>query len=129
MITPIFQERLYQYLGGALRNKDAVCLEIGGVSDHIHVLAGIPPSIAVADLIRDLKVSSTKWLQQTVLQRGSFAWQEGYGAFSVSRGHIDPVAQYIRNQEKHHKNVSFREEFLRILDKNGVKYDEKYLWK
>lgn len=129
MIFPTFQERLYQYIGGFFRKSNAKCLEIGGVADHIHMLVGIPQTIAVADLIRDVKTSSTKWLRQDVLQNRSFAWQERYGAFTASHSHVDPITEYIRTQAEHHKTVTFKEEFLRILDKNGVEYDEKYLWK
>ena len=129
LIPPIFQERLYQYMGGTLRQHHAVCLEIDGVEDHVHILAGIPPSVAIAKLIREVKVSSSKWLQRDVLGGRSFAWQEGYGAFSVSRSHMGPIAEYIQNQEQHHKSTSFKDEFLTLLRKNGVEFDERYLWK
>ena len=129
VISPLFQERLYQYIGGSFRNLGAICLEIGGVADHIHILARIPPSIAIANLMREVKTSSTKWLQQDVICNQSFAWQEGYGAFSVSSTHIAPITQYIKNQEEHHKGVTFKEEFINLLHKNEVKFEEKYLWK
>jgi putative transposase len=125
-ILPVFQEQLYQYIGGTFRKMGATCLEIGGIADHIHILAGIPQTVAIATLIRDAKTSSTKWLCQNVRQSQRFAWQEGYGAFSVSHNHIDPVTQYIKNQAEHHKTITFREDFLTLLRKNGVKFDEKY---
>jgi len=87
-INEEFQERLYQYLGGTFRNTGAMCIEIGGMTDHLHILARIPPKISIANLVRDTKIASTKWLQENVLRYQSFAWQEGYGAFSVSRSNI-----------------------------------------
>jgi len=129
IITPLFQERLYEYIGGVFRDMNSVCLEIGGVADHLHILARISSTVSISDLIRDVKASSTRWMQKEVLRNGAFSWQEGYGAFSVSPSHLDPITQYIKNQAEHHKSVTFKEEFLRILDKNKVNYEEKYLWK
>jgi len=128
-INEEFQERLYQYLGGTFRNTGAMCIEIGGMTDHLHILARIPPKISIANLVRDTKIASTKWLQENVLRYQSFAWQEGYGAFSVSRSNIDTVVSYIRNQHQHHTKQSFRDEFLQLLIKHGVECDERYLWK
>ena len=128
-ITEDFQERLYQYLGGTFRSKEATCIEIGGMADHIHILARIPPKISIASLIRDTKIASTKWLRENIPYCQPFAWQEGYGAFSVSRSNIDVIVSYIQNQHRHHTKLSFRDEFLLMLRKHGIEFDERYLWK
>ena len=97
--------------------------------DHVHLCVEIPPRFALADIMRNAKVSSSKWVHQNFLMCKDFEWQEGYGAFSVSPSSREAVLQYIRNQETHHKKCDFREEFLWLLQNNAVKYDEKYLWK
>ena len=103
-------------------------MQIGGVADHIHVLVNIPPSICVANLVRDVKIASSKWVQSEAKEIRGFSWQEGYGVFAVSDTHHALVQGYIQCQEEHHRQRSFKEEFLELLRKNGVVFDEKYLW-
>jgi putative transposase len=128
-IEPIFQQRLYQYIGGIAKDLDGSLLEIGGMPDHIHLLTLVPPKIGLSDFVKQVKVGSTKWLRDHVPGAWAFAWQQGYGAFSVSRSNEDAVAQYIANQEEHHKKKDFRDEFLGLLRVHEVTFDEKYLWR
>ena len=97
--------------------------------DHVHVLTAIPPTISIAEVIRNVKVSATKWVKETCPDSANFAWQEGYGAFSVSSSNHEAIVNYIRNQKNHHKDRDFRDEFLALLNKHGIEFDEKYLWK
>jgi REP element-mobilizing transposase RayT len=129
LITNDFQNRLYEYMSGTFRSLKCHCILIGGMPDHIHVCTEIPPSINISDVMRNVKVSTTKWIKHNFSVGKDFEWQEGYGAFSVSASNKDVLLQYIKNQEQHHKGYDFREEFLLLLQKHGVQYDEKYLWR
>jgi len=122
-----WQPDLHAYLGGCLKRLDAFPQEIGGVADHVHLLIGIKPTHAIADLVREAKRTSSEWVKTThgVQQ---FGWQEGYGAFSVSRSSVPEIRTYIREQETHHRKRTFQEEYLEFLEKHGVEYDERYLW-
>ncbi|MBN8646178.1 MAG: IS200/IS605 family transposase [Planctomycetes bacterium] len=119
--------RLHAYLGGIARSRKCEPVAVGGVEDHVHLLIGVHPSIALADLVRDLKANSSKWMHDDVGVR-NFAWQSGYGAFSVSRDHAEGVTAYIRNQREHHATVDFKGEFLAFLDKHIVEFDERYVF-
>lgn len=119
---------LFKYMSKIITNKGQKSIIINGVEDHVHLFIGLKPSIALSDLIRSVKASSSNFLNQKKWIRGKFAWQSGYGAFSYSRSQIDSVYQYINNQEKHHQKVTFREEYLTFLKKFEVNYDERYLF-
>jgi putative transposase len=127
LIDPHWRDRLHAFLGGCLKTLDVIPVTIGGVADHVHLLIGINPTQTIADIVREIKVASAKWIHDELGVR-AFAWQEGYGAFSVSPSSCDAVAHYIRNQEEHHRTKTFQEEYLEFLQKAGVKYEEKYLW-
>jgi REP element-mobilizing transposase RayT len=127
IIDPEWRPRLHAILGGAVRNIGGVALEVGGVADHVHLLAGLKATHCVADVLRDLKKGSSAWVHDVVGER-RFYWQEGYGAFTVSRSGHAAVARYIRGQEEHHRARSFKEEYLRFLEANGVAFDDRYLW-
>ena len=101
---------------------------IGGVEDHVHILFGMNPTIALSDLVRDIKASSSKFINEGNFVRGKFYWQEGFGAFSYSRSQIDAVAKYILNQEEHHSRKSFKDEFIAFLDRFEIEYDDRYLF-
>jgi putative transposase len=118
--------RLHDYLGGALRGLGGFPEGIGGVADHVHILAGLKATHCLADVLRELKKGSSSWVRQEVGVR-SFAWQEGYAAFSVSATARGGVQNYIRRQEAHHRKKSFREELIEMLRKTGVEYNPKYL--
>ena len=123
------KERIFEFLGGSLRTLGCASLQAGGMNDHIHILAGIPPKIAVSEIVKDIKVASSKWINSTFPKAAGFSWQEGYGSFSVSTSQKNAVLNYIQNQEKHHKVKSFREEFIELLDLHEIEYDVEYLWK
>jgi REP element-mobilizing transposase RayT len=97
--------------------------------DHIHIFIGMRPTQSISDLMQDIKGSSSKWINEKKFLKVKFEWQEGYGAFSYSKSHVDNVINYIKNQEEHHKKESFRDEYLNILNRFEVDYDEKYIFK
>ncbi|HLN33155.1 MAG TPA: transposase [Gemmataceae bacterium] len=123
-----FQARVHAYLAGICEGLDSPCLQAGGVADHVHILCRLAKTIAVADLIRELKRDSTKWIKLEASDLAEFHWQGGYGAFSISPAHVDALIGYIRNQEKHHTRETFQEEFRRLCKKYGVDLDERYAW-
>src|SRR5436190_5816242 len=127
-IKPEIQSRLYAYMIGIVNNLGGVVEEIGGVQDHVHLLAFCPPKEALAELIGKIKSNSSGWVHETWPERGAFAWQRGYGAFTVSESNVEAVQAYIRNQEEHHRQMTFQEEFIALLKKYNVPYDERYLW-
>jgi REP element-mobilizing transposase RayT len=123
-----FRERLYQYIGGIIREKEGVLLEIGGVEDHIHIMAGLPATISVSDMLRFIKSNSSGWVNETFKPAQKFAWQPGYGAFTVSHSQKSAVQNYIQNQEQHHQKRSFQDEFIQILVAHGIEYDPKFVF-
>jgi len=104
-------------------------ISIGGIPDHIHILAIVPPSISISNLVKTIKVSSTKWINDTISPGFPFSWQRGFGTFSVSKSNVPEVKKQIENQPEHHKRRTFREEFIGLLNAHGIDFDEKYLWK
>jgi REP element-mobilizing transposase RayT len=126
-ITPELRERLWPFLGGIARENRMKALEIGGVADHVHILLSFPAALSIAQGMQRLKEASSKWVHQTFPEHRAFAWQEEYGAFSVSVSQLDRTRAYIRNQPEHHRKMGFREELLALLRKHGIPYDEKYL--
>jgi REP element-mobilizing transposase RayT len=127
LITPEMQERLWAYLGGIAKQNDMRALAIGGVEDHVHVLLSLPSTMPIAKAVQLLKGGSSKWVHETFPDK-LFAWQEGYGAFSVGISQVDDTVAYIRGQAEHHQRRTFQEEFLAILEKHGIQYDPKYVW-
>jgi len=127
-ITPAIEDELHKYISGILRNIDGTCVEINGMPDHVHILAILPPKIAVSDALRTIKANSSKWVHETRRELQDFAWQDGYAAFTVSKSQVDPVQQYIRDQKLHHAQSDFKAELVALLVKHDVEYDEQYLW-
>jgi putative transposase len=125
-ITPAWRDRLHAYLGGCLGGLDAIPEAIGGVADHVHALVGLKATHCLAEVVRELKKSSTRWAREEMGQ-AAFQWQEGYAAFTVSASARPAVRQYIENQEEHHRVRGFREELEEFLRKSGVPYDPRYL--
>ncbi|MEP7149294.1 MAG: IS200/IS605 family transposase [Acidobacteriota bacterium] len=123
-----WKEELFKYIGGIFRNKDQKLLAIGGVEDHIYLLFGLKPSIAISDLVRDVKSDSTEFINKKRFVRGKFFWQEGFGAFSYSRSQLDAVGKYVLEQETHHASRSFKEEYVSLLDRFEVEYEDRYLF-
>jgi len=125
-LTPDLRDRLWPYLGGIAKQNQMKTLAIGGMEDHVHVLLSLP-ALSVAKAMQLLNGNSSKWLRETFPKMDSFAWQEGYGAFSIGMSRVDATVAYIRNQAEHHRTRSFREEFAAIVKRHGFAYDESML--
>src|SRR5262245_37641913 len=119
---------MHRTLGGAVRDQKGKPVEIVGVADHVHMLVKLPPTIAIANFVRDIKANSSKWAHERPEVGRLFAWQVGYSAFTVSRSQAPRVRTYIQNQERHHKRKTFKEELLALLERNKIEYEERYLW-
>jgi REP element-mobilizing transposase RayT len=128
-ITPELQERLWPFIGGIARANEMKALEIGGVEDHVHVLLSLPSTMAISKAVQLVKGGSSKWIHENFPEHRLFSWQKEYGAFSVSVSQLDHVSDYIRNQPTHHRTMTFQEEFLELLKRHRVEFDERYLWK
>jgi REP element-mobilizing transposase RayT len=126
LIGATWRSRLHQYLGGAVNGLGGESEGVGGTTDHVHLLVELRATHLLADFMRELKKSSSKWVHEEISQK-NFAWQEGYAAFTVSASAVDEVRRYIENQEEHHRERSFREELKIMLQRSGVKFDERYL--
>jgi REP element-mobilizing transposase RayT len=127
-ITPDIEQRIWEYLGGIAKKNDMKALQIGGVEDHVHLVLGIPPTLAISKVLQLLKSGSSKWIHDNFLALAAFEWQDGYGAFTVSRSQLPDVIEYVKNQREHHRMHTFQEEYRAFLDKHGIEYDERYLW-
>ena len=121
------EDELYSYMGGILKSSKSIPFQIGGTSNHIHILCTLHRTMTLADLAEEVKKSSSKWIKTKGPHYKNFYWQEGYGAFSVGWSQVDTVKRYIRNQKQHHAKVSFIDEYKRLLDENGIEYDEETL--
>jgi len=126
LIKPKFRPDLFAYLGGIIREMQATALIINGTADHVHMLLRIRPAQSAAEIVRVVKANSSKWVRAK--WSSDFAWQTGYGVFSVSESNVPAVKKYIAEQEEHHKEHSFQEEFLAFLKKNHVEYEERHIW-
>jgi REP element-mobilizing transposase RayT len=124
----IIRGKLHGYLVGTCENLVCPPLQIGGVEDHVHVLCRLGRTISVADLVRGLKLEASKWLKEQSADLADFHWQAGYGAFSVSPAHVEALKQYIANQEEHHRQESYSDEFRRLCRLYGLAIDERYVW-
>jgi len=122
------KEELHKYITGVIRNKNQKLIAINGMPDHVHIFIGMKPSIALSDLVRDIKNNSSTFITKKRWVRGKFNWQEGFGAFSYGHSQVDAVVKYIQNQEKHHAKKTFKEEYLEALKRFNVEYDEKYVF-
>jgi REP element-mobilizing transposase RayT len=120
--------RLRAYLGGILDSHGCVCLAVGGFRDHLHVVVSYPPRLAVAEILRHVKGSSTTWLRKTFPEMRGFAWQDGYAAYSVSPSRVQRAVASVESQEEHHRVRSFAEEYLDFLKEGGIEYDERYVF-
>ena len=129
LIDKSFKEELYQYITGIVQSSDHKMLAINGVEDPVHVFIGMRPSQSISDLMQDIKGSSSKWINEKKFLKVKFEWQEGYGAFSYSKSHVQNVINYVNNQEKHHAKQTFRDEYLDFLKKFDIEYDERYIFK
>ena len=128
LIKTDVESELYAYLGGILKENKSVPIAINGVEDHVHILCIMSKNISLADLLEELKRNSSRWIKTKGSDYTDFAWQGGYGGFSVSQSKVDVVKRYIENQKEHHKNETSKEEYLRFLKEYNVDYDPNYLW-
>ena len=122
------EQRIWKFIGGISRAHRMTALQVGGIEDHVHVLVTAPPTIAPAMIAQILKGNSSKWIHEKFPALRNFGWQDGYGAFTVSKSNIPKVIKYIQNQREHHRTTTFQEEYLEFLRANGVEYNERYLW-
>ena len=127
LIGPEIRPRLHAYMVGILDNLKSPSLQTGGVADHVHILCLLSRTISQAELVEEVKKSSSKWMKAEGGVPG-FSWQAGYGAFSIGESQADTVIKYIQNQEEHHRKVTFQDEFLNFLERYKVAYDERYVW-
>ena len=127
-IVPTIEARVWAYIGGIARKHKMIAIQIGGVDDHIHALVLALPTLAPSQIAQFLKGESSKWIHEEFAKLRAFEWQDGYGGFSVSRSSVPGVIEYIRNQREHHRKKSFQEEYLELLKKHEIEYDERYLW-
>lgn len=128
VITKNFRDELHRYISGILKEDGSYPLAVNGWMDHVHAFFELPPKLAVSDQLRMLKSSSSKWINNNKFLKGRFNWQEGFGAFSYSRSQRDSVIKYIMNQEQHHRKVTFREEYLGLLEKFQIPFEKEYLF-
>ena len=129
LIKPEFKRDLHKYIAGIVRNQGQKLISINGMPDHVHILIGLKPAMALPDLVREIKSDSSNFVNEKKFVRGRFSWQEGYGAFSYGHSQLDAVIRYIQNQEKHHQRSSFRSEYLTLLRKFDIAFEEKYVFK
>ena len=128
LINEAFRDELEKYICGIVTNKNQKVLAIYCMPDHTHLLISLKPDNRISDLVRDTKANASGWINDRKFVKGKFNWQEGFGAFSYSKSHLDNVINYILSQPEHHRKKSFKEEYLDFLRKFDVDYDEKYLF-
>ncbi len=128
LIQTTWEEELYKYITGIIRNKGQKLLAINGMPDHIHILVGLKPSCCLSDLVREIKKSSNDFIKEKGFIKYKFNWQEGYGAFSYSHSALDNVIAYIENQKQHHRTKTFKQEYLEFLEKFKIEYKNEYLF-
>jgi len=127
-ILPEVEARLWAYIGGIGRQHKMTALQVGGIEDHIHALVMAPPKYAPSQIAQYLKGDSSKWIHEEFPKMRGFEWQDGYGAFTISKSQVPHVIEYIKNHREHHRKRTFQEEYLELLQKHSVHYDERYLW-
>ena len=127
LVTGAVLPRLVKYLGGIVRGSKGKLLEANGPEDHLHLAVMLHPQTAVSDLVCDIKANSSRWVQETFPDMCSFAWQDGYAAFSVSHSALGSVIDYIRNQREHHRKITFKEELIALLNRHEIEFDQRYV--
>lgn len=128
LLTGPVGAEIHPYLAGVLNNVNCPTIQVGGVSDHVHLFFRLARTITISEIVEKVKTSSSKWIKTQGAQYAGFHWQSGYGAFSVSQSDSDAVTTYIRNQPDHHRKTTFQEEYRKFLDRHQIAYDERYVW-
>jgi REP element-mobilizing transposase RayT len=128
LIIPEIKNQLYKYITGIVTNQKQKLLVINGMPDHVHILINCKPSIKLSDLVKEIKEHSTKFINAQKIIKGTFYWQNGFGAFSISKKEIGGLIAYINNQEEHHQTNTFKKEYHDFLEKNGIEYKEECLF-
>lgn len=128
LIPKEHKEELHKYITGLVQNRKSKMLAVHCMPDHTHIFVGFKPTVSISDFVKEIKVESNEFINSKKWVSGRFAWQEGYGVFSYSQSHIDRVVKYVLNQEKHHQKSSFRQEYLALLEKFEIAFDEKYVF-
>lgn len=129
IITDAYRDRLHEYIGGIIRGQGGIALAINGMEDHVHVLAKLRQDKPWSEVIREFKASASGWMHNVFPDAHEFAWQNGYGAFTVSASQVEVVRNYIAEQAFHHQKRSFQGEFVALLRADEIEFDERYLWK
>jgi putative transposase len=127
-ITPNIERRIWRIVGGVARKHKMTALQVGGIEDHLHALVLAPPTLAPSEIAQFLKGESSKWIHLKIPKMRGFSWQDGYGAFTVSKSNIPSVIRYIQNQRKHHSKKTFEEEYVEFLQAHRIEFDKRYLW-
>jgi putative transposase len=127
-ITPEVEPELHAYMGGILKHLDSPCLAINGTANHVHLLISQSKNSPLSEVMAELKKSSSKWIKTKGEKFKSFAWQEGYAAFSIGQSNVQALKDYIARQKEHHRKTTFQDELIAILRKYRVPYDERYIW-
>src|SRR5579859_6352653 len=122
------EQRVWEYLGGIARQNRMKAIQIGGVDDHVHHVIGMPHTLSVSQALKLLKGGSSKWIHETFPKLAAFEWQDGYGAFTVSKSQLSEVIEYAANQREHHRQRTFQDEYRVFLEKHGIEYDKRYVW-
>ncbi len=127
LILPEFEDRLHQYIVGIIKELNQIPIQVNGMPDHIHIAARLRPAMAPSIFVQKVKTNSSKWINSNGFLSNEFAWQAGGATFSISETHVEPLQNYIENQKEHHKKFSFKAEYLKLLEKNGIEADNEYL--
>ena len=127
LLAPV-RDRVHAYLATVLKNQDSPAVKVGGTSDHVHALFRLSKNRALAEIVEEIKTSSSKWVKTQGQAFANFYWQSGYGGFSVSPAEVESVTEYVEQQEEHHRVVTFEEEYRKLLKSHGIEFDERYVW-
>ena len=128
LIHPKWRDELHKYICGIVTKNQQKVFAVGGVTDHVHIVVSMRPNISISDLVRDIKASSSKWINEKQFVEGKFQWQSGFGAFSYAQSQLNNVIAYVDNQESHHQKQTFKEEYIDLLEKFEIDYEQQYLF-
>ena len=128
LLIPAVRDDLYRYIAGIIKKEKGVLIQIGGMPDHLHLVVKLNPAHSLSDIMKNIKAGSSKWINEQKMLMGRFGWQEGYGAFTISESQLPGVIRYVKEQENHHRTLSFKDEFIMFLKRHRIEYDERYIW-